>query len=125
MAKSKYQVRFHLGAGKHYKHWQIRQGDNVSYYHPDEVCIMMKQCKLRNRKSVAKQIFAGSHKTVCAWIECDELWLNQHSEIVGQAAQISYNPKVAPYWVQNGEDVDGKVYNLLHTHNRSVYCPVI
>lgn len=117
----KYKVRFHLGAGEHYRQWQVRAGKETKYYDPDQVCILMKGCKLKNRPHVAKLIYQGANKSVCAWIECDDLWIKEHSPIVGEASQIAYNPRNAPYWVEDGQNVDGKLYAFLHTHQRGIF----
>ena len=81
----------------------------------------MKGCKLKNRPHVAKLIYQGANKSVCAWIECDDLWIKEHSPIVGEASQIAYNPRNAPYWVEDGQNVDGKLYAFLHTHQRGIF----
>ncbi|NDB24861.1 MAG: hypothetical protein EB021_05365 [Gammaproteobacteria bacterium] len=60
----KYKVRFHLGAGEHYRQWQVRVGKKTYYYDPDQVCILMKNCKLKNRPHVANKIYQGANKTV-------------------------------------------------------------
>ena len=129
MTKQKYKVRFNLGAGKHYRQWQVRVGKETQYYDPDQFCIMMKWCKLKNRPAIAKKIHSGASRTVCAWIECEELWVCRRSpasdELVKElASQITYNPRVAPNWVESDRNVDGNSYGFLHTLQRGVYRPL-
>ena len=120
-----YKVRFHLAQGQNYRKWQVKCGSNITYHDPEKVILIMRNCKLKNHKTVAKQIFNGSHKTVCAWIECDHLAIVPILPIVGNPAEISYNPKKAPHWVCNNIDVDNKTFHLLHTNNRKVLCPMM
>lgn len=114
----KYKIRFHLAHGENFQKWQVKKDKEVVYYDPDQFTLVMKNCKLKNHRTVAVQIHEGSHKTVCAWIECDELEIIPAQEFDG--TQICYNPKIAPHWRQNSEDIDNRVYKLLRTSKRKV-----
>ena len=95
-------VRFHLAAGENFRKWQIKQGETVSFYSPDEVHIVMEGCKLRNHLNVAKRIFDGGNKEVCAWVECDHVAIKKRGELaVDKGSPVSYNPRIAPYWVDS------------------------
>jgi hypothetical protein len=121
--KLKYKVRFHLAKGQNYKKWQVKYGDIITYYDPDKYIIMMYNCKLKNHKTVARQIFAGMNKTVCAWIECDDICITQKLSLVGNPSEVKYNPKENPFWTINGQDSDNKTFNVLHTYERKVFSP--
>jgi hypothetical protein len=115
-----YKVRFHLAAGEYYRKWQVRQRSNVTYYDPEKVCLAMINCRLRNSRQIAQKIKEGANKTVCAWIECENLVVQQISD-PNQHTAITYNPKIQPHWVENGKDVDNKRYDYLYTNGRIVY----
>lgn len=87
-------IKFNLGAGEHYKKWQVKDGKNVFHFNPDKVTLVMYDCKLRNHVETATKIFNGANKTVCAWIECSRLEVIEATSYVGE--QISYNPKLDP-----------------------------
>ena len=108
-------VRFNLSRNKYYKFWKITYGkDNSVYYDPKFFDIVMKKCKLKNHRKTADKIFCGANKSVCAWIECDEVKIISRQEITNISEKISYNPRVAPYW-RNGknEDIDNFNYEEL------------
>ena len=114
----KIRVRFHLAAGEHFMHWQIRypNGD-VQYVKPSEQNMLLHGCKLRNQKGTAKKIHEGSSKTVCAWIECD--WI-QNVFMSDRGTPLSYNPKVAPYWMSMGENMDDKTFDRIQTRGNKL-----
>jgi hypothetical protein len=116
MTKTK--VRFHLAQGPNFKKWQVRCGESVEYYDPFMVSLQMKVCKLRNQPATAEKIFAGDNKTVCAWIECDEVVVLPAS-LEGrpkEAEYLYYNPKKKPYWHdQDGNNKDLGVFDKMFT----------
>ena len=119
-------VRFHLARGKNYKQWQIKdKNGNVHYFKPEEVNLIMYNCKLHNSAKVAAGIYSGKEKTVCSWIECDGVEVldskvpNIYDIIVKK--EIFYNPKVAPYWRDGDKNIDGKKFETLVTKNRGVF----
>ena len=69
-----YKVRFHLARGKHYQHWQVKDrcGD-VEYYNPEEITLIMKDCKLHNQPNASKKILLGENKKPCAWVICNTI----------------------------------------------------
>lgn len=95
----------------------------VGYYDPNKYHLMMRKCKLNNVSRVAEKIFSGSHKTVCAWISCEDLdVLPVSPEIKSEGLQnIIYNPKKAPYWSLENINVDNNNYESLITINNKVY----
>ena len=114
--KRLYKVRFNLGKGKNYMKWKVEGPDGVghyavSYYNPDEVQIVMYGCQLKNQKKTAEKILAGAHKTVCAWIKCEAVDIQQPNTVVlDDFIHLNYNPRVLPHWfINDGENADGMV----------------
>jgi len=131
MAKIK--VRFHLAKGENYLHWQVKIGENVVYYDPSEVCLMMTNARLVNHKSTAQKIFEGQNKTVCAWVSCDALGVvaTGSLEAVGLTNntdledQIVYNPKRQPNWVNvYGDILDGTTHKKIISIENRLYMKV-
>jgi hypothetical protein len=123
MSSNKVRVRFHLGAGEHYQHWQIRHPDGrVEYHHPDQVSLVMMGCRLRNQRHAAARIHAGSNKSVCAWVEAEDCYpvtpiTRFWSGLDGR--QIAYDPQVAPHWRDEaGQDIDGREFAAIVTSGR-------
>jgi hypothetical protein len=111
-------VRFHLGAGPHCGHWQIRRGRRVEYVDPSVANLVMHGCRLKNSPGVAKRIYDGDHKTPCAWIECESVETRPSEAASGEV--VRYNPRVAPNWIFRGANADGTTFALLKTVGRSV-----
>ena len=109
----KYKVRFHLGRGPHYKHWQIRCGKElVAYVHPSETLLLFGS-KLKNRALTAKRIFEGGPKTVCAWIECDSVARvtveDSGWSVLDGSDYFQFNPRHYPAWLNSySEECDDK-----------------
>ena len=118
---SKFKVRFNLGAGEHYMKWKVTSPDGkVNYYDPELVSLHMYDCKLRNHPTTAKKIHDGANKTVCAWIDCDDVRIYPKFEF--EAEPVIYNPRNAPHWCDiNGKNVDNKKYKHLYTNHKKVY----
>jgi hypothetical protein len=121
MAKDKYQVRFNLGKGKNFMKWKVSYPSGTArYYEPSEVLIIMNGCKLVNHKGTAKKIFDGANKTVCAWVECEEIKVIDKVVTQSDARQVCYNPRVTPHWVLDNEVVDKGEFEELFTVGKSV-----
>ncbi len=116
-------VRFHLANGPHYMQWQVRTGDNVTYYDPHEVSLEMIGCKLRNQRGTANRIHAGENKTVCAWVECNSLRVHPPSDpTVSDINPVRYNPRKFPHWYNlQLEDIDNCKFTTLRTWSRLIY----
>ena len=116
-------VRFHLGAGPHKGHFQVRDGDEVSYYDPAKFQLRMRVGRLHNQPTTAKRINCGEiNKTVCSWIACESLEIAPAGSWPVGYAEVSYNPKVAPYWRDSdGGCIDGEVVPILQTVGKKVY----
>lgn len=109
--------------------WQVRRGKEVFYYDPDKVCIEMVNCKLKNQKATAQKIHDGANKTVCAWIECEDVNVRAAD---GPLVHLRppehfyfFNPKRRPYWFnQKFENSDDKHEQKLVTVGRLVVKPL-
>lgn len=121
---TKTRVRFHLSKGENFQNWQVKCGDSVDYYDPTEYHLHMINCKLRNQPATAQKIYEGENKTVCAWIECDEVvaFPSKAAYMLNPLDFVFYNPKTKPYWrLKTGENVDNEVYKTLTTQGHMVF----
>lgn len=124
--KRRIRVRFHLGRGEHYRQWQVRWEDGrVVYYKPEDWVLVMHNCKLRNRRSVADRIHAGENKSVCAWIMCESVGLYPtavYPRLHSTGSEVTYNPRVRPYWASPmGFDIDDTEHAGVYTFGRCVF----
>mgnify|MGYP003630881510 FL=1 len=130
-----YKIRFHLGRGKHFMHWQIKSklntGDGtgakeiVNYVDPSENQIAMMNATLKVQPSTAKKIHEGACKTVCAWIQCEAVQIlpANRLKVNDHDYRIQFNPKHRPDWINswNGNVISNDEYNLIFTNDRSLY----
>jgi len=119
-------VRFHLAKGPNYQRWQVRDGQSVEYYDPEDVHLDMYNCKLRNQRKTAERIRSGENKTVCAWVECDRVEVRPrlHETMPDVNEFCLYNPRKAPHWCNSrNQDIDNKQYGRLVTFNRMIFVP--
>ena len=101
--------------------WKVEDPNKTSkFYDPEEVSIVMNNITLVNRKSTSNKIFAGANKTVCAWIECEEILIINPVDTPGKV-EVRYNPRIQPNWVCCGEDVDSHKFSGAFTSGRKVY----
>ena len=115
-------VRFNLSSGKNFMKWKVEHPNGmVEYLSPDDVQLVMNGCVLKNHKKTATKIFEGSHKTVCAWILCDEITVLSETKIMDNLQQVKYNPRVQPNWVIDGEIADNSRVEKLHTLGKGVF----
>jgi len=120
----KFIVRFNLGAGENYKKWKVTSPKgNVQYVEPNDVTIFMEGCKLINQKATANKIFEGEHKSVCAWVEADDVivYHKYPDDFLVIGDEVKYSPRVTPNWVYNDEDADKKEFSDLVTKGREIY----
>lgn len=117
-----YKVRFNLGAGERYMMWKITHPDGSHTYHdPSQVVLKLKGCRLVNNVDGAKRIYEGANKYVVAWVEADEVIIKNQRQTEIAFEKVSYNPRVLPHWVLNGEIVDGQEFEVLVSINRGLY----
>lgn len=123
METSKTRVRFHLGAGENYMKWQIKTANKVSYVAPEHHQIVMFNAKLINQANTAKKIYEGANKTVCAWIECDEVKVVSNVSAIGNDwSPLFFNPRKNINWVDSdGNNVNKSEYSLVYTVDRNIF----
>lgn len=123
-------VRFNLSAGKNFMKWKIEYPDRrVEYHDPNEVQILMRCCELRNQRTTAEKILAGAHKTVCAWILCNEIQIRTNKEqfmtVKEEDTQVKYNPRKLPYWFKGPEhnptNLDKTFHHTLITEEKKLF----
>ena len=115
-----FKIRFNLGRGENFEKWRITDNTNGEsfYLNPDDFCLTLVKCTLRNQKGAAERIYKGSNKTVCAWIDCEDILAGMPRGVEGQL--ISYNPRVTPNWRLEEDNIDGKTFDKLLTDGRNV-----
>lgn len=122
-----YRVRFHLAKGEHFMHWQVKNLDTkeVKYYDPEEFSLFMIGATLKNQRATAEKIHAGENKSVCAWVNCEELHVSTDSRLIVKGHdRMSYNPRKAPYWTDNtGRNMDNMSFISLTTYGRTIGIP--
>lgn len=118
-----YRIRFHLGKGTNYKHWQIIKHPTIFYLNPFEYNLILKNCYLKNNKKVAERIFNGKNKTVCAWLYAENIDFVINSNFDRKKYKIiSYNPKKSPNWVDiNGIDIDNSKFQEIRSIGKDLY----
>jgi hypothetical protein len=119
-------VRFNLSRGLNFQRWQVRDGDSVEYYDPEDVVLLMLDATLRNQRKTAERIKGGENKTVCAWVECKDLVISPAPSLpMGIDNTVHYNPRKEPHWTDcTNADVDNKNYSKLMTYGRLITIPL-
>jgi len=122
----RYRVRFHLAKGDNYMKWQVfdKQLNTKDYFDPDSKCILMTKCRLGNQPSTAKRIYDGDNKTVCAWVECEDVRVvdTLPSVSISRLTHYKFNPKKNPHWfTEKQNNCDGRQFKVMVTNKRKVY----
>ena len=105
-----YKIRFHLGRGEHYRHWQIRGvAGEVWYCNPEDCHLFLNDCTLISEQRTAQKVLKSGKKDVCGWILCrtwtlifrdDEYIERLHP--VDKLRRVWYNPIVDTDWHVQG-----------------------
>jgi hypothetical protein len=94
---------------------KIKSGSQDILVDPSTHMIIMHGCYLHNSSTRAEKINKGEiHKERCAWITCNSLEIVALADIQGD--EISYNPKVNPFFSLNGNNVDKQEFAMLVTN---------
>lgn len=102
--------------------WQLKAGQNVYYYDPDDTQLFLFNCILRNQQATAIKIHQGKNKTVCAWVDCDFVEVLPATSEIHDLELIQYNPKVVPYWRDsNGLNIDNFKFAQLRSFGKNLY----
>ena len=134
---SRYRIRFSLTKGENYRKWRVVDTFNntVEYYDPDITFMYLYDCVLHNRPHIARTIFNGDNKLVCAWIDCDNIDIRNNDNkcdvidyIVGENGyEITYNPNIYYHWVDTRKDsdfvIDNKQISVIYINNRKLIVP--
>jgi hypothetical protein len=119
--KNKIKLRFNLGRGKNYRKWKIEYPDSKPIYlDPNEVKLVLEGCLLKNYKKTAQRIYDGLNKTVCSWVICDNIIITKPIPHLGGKV-ISYNPRVKPHWVFEGNDADNLTFDNIISDGRQLF----
>lgn len=128
---TRYRVRFHLGKGPHFGHWQVTKfccdgRKTVEYYDPKTTRMWLFGARLCNQQATARKIHAGAHKKVCAWIQARHVAISEQSSFDNfqphRFQAIRFNPKIQPNWIDGqGSNLDGKRFDRLFTLHTGVY----
>lgn len=125
MSKSRYKIRFHLAKGENFMKWQVTDNSigDVRYVDPSTHYLDMYGCKLRNYPRIAEKIHEGQNKTVCAWIQADTVIVRLSQSPDPQcSSQISYNPRVKPYWSdESGNNLDNYEAVNIKSNGRNLF----
>lgn len=115
---AKFKVRFHLGAGRHHMHWQVRGPSGVDYYDPDLRSLVLRGCVLKNRRKVAERVHRSKRRDVCGHVLCESV--EAVAPLPPAGAIVHFDPKVAPHWTVEGEDgtQDGREFPVLVSSGR-------
>lgn len=123
-------VRFNLSRGKNYLKWKIEYpSGEVEYHSPTDTQLIMKTCQLKNNRNIADKIFHGEHKTVCAWILCEDIEVRFDKFVAydnnPSNLRLRYNPKITPNWVLNKmTNSDGFKFNEIGTVDYRLYVTI-
>lgn len=120
-----FKVRFNLGGDNHLT-WRIENltTGEVQFLRPSEVRLRLSGCKLVNQVGTAKKIYEGADKTPCAWIICDDVYINTAGPPVGDLVGIIYNPKRLPFWTwtkSEGQNIDGAIFKEMTTLQNKLF----
>jgi hypothetical protein len=123
------EVRFHLGKGEHFRHWQIkvmqgRKKVDEYYYNPGHYQLVMIGCKLVNNLKKAQKVHKAGKKDVAGWVKCEEVILTKESP-VDNLEKLYYNPIRDVHWRRESDDGefvwDNSEYATLVTDGRQVH----
>ena len=129
MTRTHYEVRFHLGRGPNYLHWQVkamcgRKKLQEFYYDPFYYQIEMVGCKLVNKVNKARKVHEAGVKDVAGWVQCNDVIINNEIEI-DNLEKLYYNPIRDVHWRRESDDGeyawDDSEYATLITNNKQVY----
>lgn len=118
-----YKIRFHLGRGENYQHWQIAKYPTSIYLNPFNSNLILKDCTLKNNSKISERIFNGENKTVCSWITCEILDFVLNSNFDKKLyKRIFYNPRKAPYWTDlENNNLDGFKFDFIRSIGKDLY----
>ena len=131
MKRKRFKVRFHLGGGPYYMHWQVKDFHSagaVEYYSPATCSLELTNCTLRNNPNTAMKIMLGQAKKVCAWVDCDMIDVHYKKDPKFKPPNIKnmdkykYNPRKHRHWFTKRQaNADDKDLKKMFTNSRAIY----
>jgi hypothetical protein len=117
-----YKIAFHLGRGKNFMHWQVKDdAGNVFYVDPKINDIILHNCTLRNQKAASLRIFNGGEKNRCAWVQFESYEVTPLTGIETDT-QLRFNPRVSPTWmVAETTGQDGREFVTIYTNQSKLF----
>lgn len=105
-------------------HWQVKGPNGVSYYDPATSSLVLEDCRLVNRRSVAEKVLSSQRRDVCGYVRCRAV--RALSEVLPpEGGVVHFDPKVHPYWTVEGRDgsQDGSNFPVLVSSGRRLRTP--
>jgi len=117
-------VRFHLGPGENYKHWQIRNiiTNSVEYHDPNKVQLLLSKCVLKNESKTAEKVFTKQKRDVCGWVQCENIEVS-YNFVKPSGRRLFYDPKISPYWQYEDDlaNLDRMGFENLMTFGKGIF----
>lgn len=117
-------VRFHLGPGENYKHWQIRNiiTNSVEYHDPNKVQLLLSKCVLKNESKTAEKVFSEQKRDVCGWVQCKNIEVS-YDFVKPSGRRLFYDPKISPYWQYEDDlaNLDRMGFENLMTFGKGIF----
>lgn len=107
----------------------IKKGSKDIFIDPSKQSIKMHNCYLHNSTSRASKIHAGEiYKERCAWASCESFEIVDRTSLVSEVdaknvmlAEVSYNPRKSPTWMQDNNNVDKQTFDCLVTFGTQIF----
>lgn len=126
-----FDIRFHLGAGQHYKHWQVKDlsSNDVVYYDRKLFYFVMHDCVLKNKRNKAEKVFASQRRDVSGCVRCSSYDVHTYGQYDdldhSYGDELQYDPKITPFWTKANDpfntSYDETRYPTLVTHGRRIF----
>ena len=120
-----HKIRFHLARGDNFMKWQVKSDDGtVEYFRPEQRQIAMFNAKLKVQLGTSKKIHDGACKTVCAWVQCDEVQITKNDLInpCENDFYVRFNPRHNPNWTDRYSNImNDEKFDILVTDDRSIF----
>ena len=118
--KKLYRIKRHLGRGKYYQFWQIRNNytnAEIGYYDWRIYSLILENCQLISQPTAAKKILNGANRKPCAWIKCDRFEIVPSDRIkVDISCPIFYDPCKIDHWKdRKNQNIDKQQYSKIIT----------
>ncbi len=98
----------------------IKKGSNDIFVDPSKFSIKMQNCYIHNSVARSAKIHAGDiHKERCAWVACNSFEIVERVDAVD--GEVSFNPRVSPNFIHNGNNVDKHTFDNLITLGTQIF----